>query len=246
LTTLNVPGLVLDPEIIYDCRVRFLFKEDGEEVEIWSPWSVPSSFTTEMREDNAYWDNGGGPVQTAVGNAQVTVIAGTNVAAVLFLEAVDPATIADNVNRPDTDELPLGLFGFKISLADPNNPTAEVTISVSQACSGLWGWDPIDGWRDLTTIISVAFTPEETNWTEATVTLIDGGSKDADGVQNGIIVDPLGPLALAAGQAPPGDEEADDDIAAGPSGSLRLGSDDEDACFITTAGRGSRLRWLSR
>jgi len=245
LTFLDVPSLVLNPETIYCWRVRFF--DDAGEI---SPWSVPWSFTTGTREDDAYWDDGGGPVQTAVGDSQVTVIAGTNVAAVLFLEAVDPATIADNVNRPEANKLPLGLFGFKVRLiitdpTDPNyDPMAEVTIVLSEAGSGLCGWDPINGWQDLSGM--TAFTPEETNWTEATVTLIDGGSKDADGVQNGIIVDPLGPLALAAGAPLPDDEEADGDIAAGPSGSLRLGSDDDDACFITTAGRGSRLRWLSR
>jgi hypothetical protein len=182
-----------------------------------SDWSLTRSFETEEKAD---WD--GGPVDTVTGGADVTVSADTNVEAVLFVEAVDPETITDETNRPEEDELPFGLVGFKVRLlitdpGDPNyDPIANVKIVMSKASSGLYGWDPIYGWQDLSPF--AAFTPERTNWTEAIVTLEDGGEKDADGVQNGIIVDPSGPLALAA-------EGHDSD-------------EDDDVCFITTAGHG--------
>jgi hypothetical protein len=210
LTSLEVPGLVLDGETTYHWRAKFFDDNDGE-----SSWSLSWSFETEAKAD---WD--GGPVDTVSGGAEATVSADANIDAVLFVEAVDPEMITDQTNRPEEDELPFGLVGFKVRLliTDPNDPNydpmANVKIVMSKASSGLYGWDPINGWQDLSAFAD--FTPGKTNWTEAIVTLEDGGDKDADGVQNGIIVDPSGPLALGA----------------------KSRDSNDDTCFITTAGSG--------
>ncbi|MFK8030998.1 MAG: choice-of-anchor U domain-containing protein [Gammaproteobacteria bacterium] len=94
----------------------------------------------------------------------------------------------------NNEELPLGMFTFRIDglIIDQNAP-AEVFVSI-------WlpeDYDPSSGWYkyDEATGDIVDYSDYVTfNGRRATLRLVDGGLGDQDGIVNGIIVDPSGPL----------------------------------------------------
>jgi hypothetical protein len=103
--------------------------------------------------------------------------------------------------------MPFALINFKIAVAKPGD-TAVVKLYFSQAASYFSKWykyDPIaDRWYDFSAYAKFAWDRKS-----VTLTLKDGGPGDADGVANGVIVDPAGVA------------EADDEIiSSGGSGAI--------------------------
>ncbi len=207
LTSLVVPTATLLPNTTYYWRVRF-FDAAGNA----SYWSDPFSFTTgaapvdanangiadeQEVDDDVDLDGDGTPdnsqagmgaVNTAVGEGQIAVLIGDNVTSIDEMAAIDPATIDDTDNRPD--ELPFGVISFRLQVANPGD-TARVTIYLSEAAPEGYGWykyDSINGWQDYSA--HATFSEDRKS---VTLELKDGGYGDADGVANGIIVDPSGP-----------------------------------------------------
>ena len=108
--------------------------------------------------------------------------------AIVGLSPVNPNTIADNTGRPTN--LPYGLFNTVIKTNSVGG-AAVITFGFSTPVSSNIGWFKHSlgaGWLDLSG--QVVVSPDGT---EAAVQLTDGGVEDADGVANGIIVDPSGP-----------------------------------------------------
>ena len=208
LTTIIVPDLVLDINTTYYWRVQFHYESGAQ-----SEWSDPFSFTTmtldetdqningmldrqEIDDPNLDLDANGTPdisqadmkgVKSGFDNTPVVVQAGANVTSIDSLRWIDPNAIADGQNRPD--DLPIGLINFKVSVNNPG-ATAEVVVYFAQPAPDGAQWyqyNPLTGWQDYT---AHAFFSADRK--SVTLALMDGGFGDADGVANGVIVDPSG------------------------------------------------------
>ena len=116
--------------------------------------------------------------------------------------------------------LPFGLINFKIAVATPGDQ-AVVNLYFSEAVhpSSKWyKYDHIaDTWCDFS-----AYAVFAADRRSVTVTLRDGGPVDADGVANGVIVDPAGVV-----------EEADAETVGSGGGAGGGGG-----CFIAAANSG--------
>ena len=239
LTSLVVPEFILNVDITYYWRARF--HDDGDAK---SEWSLISSFTTidaassddtdqngvtdeqEITDPEVDLDEDGNPdmsqggmlcVNTVVGDGQIAVKADANVASVDSIESIDPATIADTVNKPD--DMPLGLISFKITVNDSNFPATVVVYMSEPAAAGAkwYKYDPVNGWQDYSA--HATFSGDRRS---VTLELQDGAYGDADGLKNLFIIDPSGAgtvTAPAPGPAP------------APAGGGGGGG-----CFIDTAG----------
>jgi PKD repeat protein len=211
LTSLSVPHSVLDEGTMYYWRVIFY---DNHLVA--SDSSDGSAFTTSIyNRDN----NGNGVpddqecdditnqdkqkcVKTTAGDGEIEI--SSTASSVKWLESIDPETISDTSNRPEN--LPFGLVTFKLMVNDQGE-TTDLTVDLSRATSdeealaeffeiGSWyAYDTINGWQDYSD--DAAFYPEEK---PVVLSLTDGGTGDADGTKNRIIVDPSG---LGAGNIVP-------------------------------------------
>ena len=113
-------------------------------------------------------------------------------------DPIDPSVISDTINRPDS--LPLGLISFSVTV--PNNgDSADITIYLSETLPSdaqWYKWNTVNGWQ----IYPASFGITSAGNTYVELTLTDGGEGDADGLANGVIIDPSGAgIAAVAGDA---------------------------------------------
>ena len=96
------------------------------------------------------------------------------------------------------DNMPFGLFSFKLILTEPGEE-ANVTVYFSEQIpkdSRWYKYDSVeDTWQDYSDYAQ--FNPDGHS---VTLTLVDGGIGDADGTENGIIIDPSG-IGISSGDA---------------------------------------------
>jgi len=215
LLVLAVPEMVLQAGITYHWRACFI-GSDGH-ARMWSAgWRFVTTAQARFTDADANgipddqqagsddeWDlDGDGQDDLTQGDMRcVTLPDGdglfclkpiTNVDAIQILERVDPKTFTANDSRPDP--MRLGLYGFRLSVPDPDTETV-LRAYFSESIDPFWGWikvDAVNGWQDYTGYV----TFDEAR-TAVTIQLIDGGFGDADGVANGVIVDPSGPGVAA-------------------------------------------------
>jgi hypothetical protein len=137
------------------------------------------------------------------------------------LSAIDPSTITDTTNRPE--DLIYGLINIQIKTSTVGG-TAAVTIYLPDPAPYGYEWYKYGaslGWYDYSDHAAFNF-----DRTQVTLTLVDGGIGDHDGVANGMIYDPSG-LGIAPTKPEP--------IQAPGSGEGGGG------CFIATAAYGSSM-----
>ncbi len=116
------------------------------------------------------------------------------------LQAVDPQS-EDITNRNGMpQDMIYGLMNFSIKVAIPGS-SATITITLPEPMPQGYKWfkySPSQGWYDYSS--NVALNGDRTR---LSITLVDGGTGDDDGLQNGIIVDPSGlgaaPAASSSG-----------------------------------------------
>ncbi|WP_430734932.1 PKD domain-containing protein [Halodesulfovibrio aestuarii] len=111
--------------------------------------------------------------------------------AIVTLKAVDPASVSGTGTAPT--EMTYGLIDFRVRVEKPGDST-EVTVELPSAAPA--NWVKLDGsgaWVDYTEHVSY-----NAKRTIATIKLTDGGIGDADGIANGIIVDPSGPGVMTS------------------------------------------------
>ena len=227
LTSLEVPDFVLQTKTAYYWRVKFI--DDGNEP---SDWSDTFMFTT-AAVDEKDPDADGVPndqeitdpavdldgdniadmsqtdllcANTIIGNGQIAVKGVTNVASVDAVSTIDPNQITDTNNRPQS--LPMGLVSFRVSVTAPGD-TAEVQVYFSEPAPANAEWykyDIICGWQNYSS--HAVFASDRLS---VTLTLTDGGSGDADGAVNGVIVDPSG-MSVAASNPPSSDGDHFEEI----------------------------------
>jgi hypothetical protein len=236
LTSITIPKLVLDEDTTYEWKVRF-FDNHGAA----SEWSQAGMFFTEVNRQDK--DGNGIPDHQEVdasvdldedGTADIDqndiksvyVEGGTAQIGISIRDSQTVQSIAaiESENPDDLDEdsgadgrpesMPFGLLNFKLIVDFPGDE-AVVTIYLSEPAPDDTTWykyDPVNSdWVDYSDYIE--FSDDRKS---AYLTLIDGGFGDADGLENGVIIDPIG-LGTPA--------------ASGSSGSDLLPA----ACFITTA-----------
>ncbi|BBO88643.1 fibronectin type III domain-containing protein [Desulfosarcina ovata] len=202
LTAYQVGEMVLDYDTVYYWRVRFVDARSGE-----SDWSEVSSFITVESSDDT--DTNGIPddqevsaivdlnengindileddiklVNTVEGQTVVGVKAVSSNIILFSVKSISSDTVSDQ-----SVAMGFGLIGFKLYL-DEVGAAATVTIYFSTAVeedSQLYKYYSDTGWE----IYERSVFAE--NRKSVTLTLVDGGIGDEDGVANGIIVDPSG------------------------------------------------------
>jgi hypothetical protein len=238
LTSIDVPILILDEGVSYYWKVRFYDNHGAV-----SNWSQAFTFTTtvtgndvnddgipddkevdadvDLDEDGVADNNQkdlikslkakGGKGQFGVSIRNVGAVDSIQKTEVLALE-----DIPDTVAKPE--KMQLGLVCFKLLLKNPGSSVdIKVYFSEPAAQDAKWvKYDAVNGWADFSSNITYS-----NNRKFVVVSLEDGGTGDADGTANGIIVDPAGPASLFGG-------DSDDD-----------GS--QEGCFIATAAYGSYM-----
>ncbi len=251
-TSLTVPNLILEADVEYIWRVRFFSHRGGA-----SDWSAETAFATDISDRDL--DGNGIPDDQEVdamldldqdgvrdreqedikcvdtGKVQIglSVRNADNLDSFVSLEIEDPEDeILAVQGHGGPTAVQFGLLSFKLRVKAPGDETL-VTLYLSRAAADHGNWykfDPVnDEWLDYS-----AYTEFGADRKVMYLSLKDGGFGDADGIENGIIVDPLA-FGLSADGRGVG--------SGGPTNST--GS----SCFISTAacrpdnGQSSKLLW---
>jgi len=211
-TELVVPKLVLDENTAYEWRVKFVDNHG-----LSSEWSESVTFTTDYNaadangngipdhqeveptldlDEDGTPDNDQSNIKCAGVEGESTQIGisirdAEAVQSIAAVETENPADLPTDTPFFDrTADLPFGLISFKLIVSQPGDEVV-VTLHLSRAASqdGIWyKYDPVDDiWYDY-----AAYTEFSADRKRVYLTLSDGGFGDADGIMNGIIVDPLG------------------------------------------------------
>ena len=209
LNLLRVPLLLLNGDGTYSWRVRF-FDSGGRA----SAWSARAYFTTQAAEDDLdnndiSDDQEGGVVQAQVTRSlssptiiceptDLVVETAETVAEIEQMALLDPNDLEIDETTPD--RLPSAMLAYKLVLHQPGQ-RALVTIKLSDPAPAGATWikyDAVNGWQDYSHHATISADRRS-----VTVEVKDGAYGDADGVANGIIVDPAGlsiaPIAPTAG-----------------------------------------------
>jgi hypothetical protein len=204
LTAFTVGEMVLDADTRYYWRVRYIDSRDGQ-----SAWSQPSNFTTLTADQTDDSNADGIPDAQAVDQAvdlnrngvpdileanmmSVNTVEGQSVVSIQGMSddfsLVSLKSLPSDAISDQSVKLEFGLIGFKIYLHEGVN-TATLNVYFSEPLED--GADPYKysadtGW---TIYEDVIFSPDRKR---VTLTLVDGGNGDEDGVENGVIVDCFG------------------------------------------------------
>jgi hypothetical protein len=222
LTSMTVPRQILEEDTEYIWQVRFFDNHDTS-----SEWSEERDFLTDLAGNDT--DGNGVPDDQEVSDSLDLDEDGTRDIAQSDIKcvSVEEGTAQICVSIGDAEDAEFGILDFKLLVSTPGEEMT-VTIYLSKPAYKMgkcFKYDPVNKvWLDYSD--HTRFSP---NRKEVYLTLRDGGFGDADGIENGIIVDPL---AFGSESDPksdssdsPNDEIVDGNISDGTS------------CFIdTTAG----------
>ena len=210
LTSLTVPKLVLEEGAAYFWRAQFVDR-DGD-VSEWSDYGYFSTKTTDadlnangipdLQEVGRTADlDKDGARDSRQPDIKSIKMQGTGLQVGVSIKGCPTALAIEAVESEDPQQpgsvasskpgsMPFGLINFRIAVAKPGDP-AVVKLYFPQAAPASSKWykyDPIAGrWYDFS-----AYAKFAADRFSVTLTLTDGGPGDADGVANGVIVDPAG------------------------------------------------------
>ena len=246
LTELDVPPLVLEQETLYSWVARY-FGTKGT----LSEWSSPSRFSTgesELDQDsdgipdaqevgasvdldsNAIADTDQDDlrcVNMLNGAGQMAVCApeGSGVVRISSMECTDPVTIGPVDQFPY--DLPLGLVSFRLEMEQVGG-IARVRVYFSEPAPQAAKWvkqNLTDGWQDYSA--HAVFADDRLS---VEIEIQDGGFGDADGVENGIVIDPSG-YGVATSATTPFEDDSHSLTDTSPASS---GGGGGGGCFIST------------
>jgi len=194
---IKIPWGTLQPSTEYKWRVRY--KDTyGEE---WSEWSGFTYFTT-ISQDYELDEQVADEVELAQlqdiyqVDTGIKVINDTTVGVKTDTGNIKMVKNIDPNNLPDEDKpsnLPFGLFAIRIEGLAPTEKTITVSFYFPNNYTGRkwYKYDSVYGWYEYE---NATFEYDATNgYTRVDIILEDGGEGDADGKENGVIVDPSGP-----------------------------------------------------
>ncbi|MBI5843105.1 MAG: hypothetical protein HZB23_00375 [Deltaproteobacteria bacterium] len=120
------------------------------------------------------------------------------------LAAVDPASIAATAGRPETFPFGLVSLGMRTTVGG----TARFVIILPSAAPANASWYKYGraGWKNLAATGAAVF---DATRTRVTISIVDGGADDADGLANGMVLDPSG-LGTVTAPAPDQDKPKTD------------------------------------
>ena len=246
LTELTVPKLILDEDTDYYWRIKFIDHHGSA-----SEWSEDGYFRTEFIENdsdgnglldhqevNEFFDlDGDGAkdreqndikcIVTEIGNYHigVSIKDSVNVESIEAIESEAPDSgnaVPPSMGGPNY--LAFDLVHFKLIVNQPGDE-AEVTIYLSHPAylDGTWyKYDPVNKkWLDYSDYTE--FSPDRRS---VFLRLKDGGFGDADGIENGIIVDPLAYRTVSNHNAGSSSDSFIEEVFEGFA---------DISCFITTA-----------
>jgi chitinase len=258
LTSLQIPRLVLDENTAYQWRVMFNDNRGGS-----SEWSQARSMATDFdeldsngngipddQEVDGATDLDGDEVPDAVqpdiksivladGTHKIGIRAGGSGEGVFIaaIESADEDALDSDVDMDGVvDQIPFGMVNFKLIVDTPGDE-AVVTVYFSEPVPAQGQWYKYDAihqtWSDFSS--HAVFSADRKSMT---LTLRDGGAGDADGVVNGIIIDPAG---VAGVVLPSSSSGGGDNLVGGVVGGIGnvVGSVKSAAgggCFIASSG----------
>jgi hypothetical protein len=218
LTALDIPKLILTEDTLYSWRVKFYDNHGAP-----SEWSEFFTFTTiitgrdadgngipdhqEVNETSDLDKDGIADAQQSTiksfkseegpGKIGVSFKGSPSVLAIESVESEHSTGVSVIEGKPD--EMPYGLIHFRLNLKSPGNQ-AVITIYFSEKIPATATWYKLDAinaeWQDFSDYAEIG--PDRQS---VTLILEGGGVVDADGIVNGIIVDPSG-LGVVAADTP--------------------------------------------
>lgn len=208
LTELSIPETVLKPNSTYFTRVRYIDRF-GQSDRYW-PWSQTVIFNTCTLpggdENGNQIPDDQEPDDLLPGEMAVTL---ADDSGKIYFDTAFNAKTIEAVKRisgsdiPAQDMLPgdlvWGMFAFRVI---PDNFHQPLVLNLQSSKpvpnNAVWyKYDVVNGWQDYSEFAS--FSEDRTS---LSIELLDGGYGDADGVANGVIVDPSGPVVPAPGHDP--------------------------------------------
>lgn len=107
------------------------------------------------------------------------------------IELIDPEETSNQEGRPENYDFPYDLVSYEVVNLNPGD---SITVNLEYpanlpAGTRIFKYSDDAGY--------VEFESAVINGSQVTLTLTDGGEGDADGIENGTIVDPVGPAALS-------------------------------------------------
>ena len=240
LTELDVPALMLEENTAYTWTVRYYSTKGSV-----SEWSTPNRFTTGSSaldidgngipddqevdptidlDENEIADAGQEDlrcvtVMDGIGQVAVSASSGSGVSRITAMEATDLDTIGSTGEMPY--DLPLGLVSLRLEM-EQTGGLARVRLYFSDPApqSARWiKYDTVNGWQDYSDHATF-----DDDGLFVDLEILDGGFGDADGVENGIIIDPSG-YGIA------NDSDASHSLTASQSSS---GGGGGGGCFVAT------------
>jgi hypothetical protein len=226
---------------------RAMVKDDRNPDTLWSDWSSTSEFTTtataradvnangvpddiepEFSDLDADGQNDNDQPLMRVFETEnqgypIGIKAAGGIDEINCFAPVDPGEIPESAGPY---EFPYGLMSLNVRLGEKGGKArVEIFLPENPDSQSLWfKYDPVNGWYQYPVIIEGG---------RYVLEIYDGGYGDADGIANGVIVDPIGMTSDSASfstTAPP--------AVLGSSGSGGGG------CFIASAGQGASLPYL--
>jgi hypothetical protein len=155
-----------------------------------------------------------------------------NADSIVSIQSETPGDTDLLLSAPDGPNfLAFGLIHFKLLVKEPGDEVS-VTIYLSKAAydDGIWyKYDPVnDEWFDYSDFVDFSADRKIVH-----LTLTDGGFGDADGIENGVIVDPLA-LRTASDHSSGSNSSGSDSFIENVADNLNPAS--SGMCFISTAG----------
>ncbi len=210
---LAVPAAILVKATNYWVRTR---QRDSND--LWSVWSAPLGFTTVAVDPNDLDGNGvddryqiAGYVDTNANGIDdrqegIRTLYDAQTGSAVGIKT-GSGKLTDLTSIPQTDlpagllpanTLPYGLFNFRVEKL-PVNAASPATVHLTFHFPGTLPTDAKWYKYDLPGKVMIDITNDvRFNGSQAVLTLTDGGITDADGVVNGVIIDPGGPALPVA------------------------------------------------
>lgn len=220
LTRVTVPRKVLLPSTTYFWRVKFY--DDNMSG---SQWSDTFQFTTATGVNKQTTQRAYGEIYCVTSSDGQDICLEELGDATLDgdLELIEPADIPNEAGKPKS--LVFGTLAFRLIVDNPGE-IVQVTFTLSESAPDYSVWykyDSIGGWDKFNEHSQISEDRRS-----VVVELKDGGYGDADGVENGVIVDPSGLAVQSTVEVPIDDEETEDLIEEATEKAAA-------SCFIGTA-----------